>query len=337
MTIAFVQNKVGTEVSGGSSIVESFTSSVTANNLIIAAINIFGGDVGSVADNKGNTWHFASQIDDSGNSGGVTELWYTIATTGGSSFTVTYTPLSGVVFGFMDIAEFSGINTSSPLDVHVPRTQTMSGGETSLSSDASGTLAQASELVIVTVNFIDGVVDVTATTPTGFSDLGTHANGSTTINADTAYKIVNSTSTITATWPIDSTASSGDTTLSIIASFKAAATAYTLDATSKAYTWSVTAATLRCARKISAATKAYTWSVTAASLIAGRKIVAASKAYTWNATAITIKRTYVAALASRAYIWSATAATLVVTTATIAKNKMLKMGIGIANKLKMGI
>jgi hypothetical protein len=63
-------------------------------------------------------------------------------------------------------------------------------------------------------------------TPSDFLDLVTHARGSSTINCDSAYKIVASAASVTATWSIPA-ASGGDTGLSAIATFKAAAAADT--------------------------------------------------------------------------------------------------------------
>lgn len=102
--------------------------------------------VTSMTDDLGNTYHLATGSNGfSGSvfSGSAIEIWYAENVTGGAGFiTAVYTPGSGYGFNFMQVAEYTGVLSSSSFD-----TATNTSGF-SATPGVSITLATANELVI---------------------------------------------------------------------------------------------------------------------------------------------------------------------------------------------
>lgn len=97
----------------------SFPSAVTTGDLIIVAITQFKGAVSSVTDNQGNTYIQATSAQHANSSSDYVQLYYAKNVAGGAiTVTVTFSFLGGNV----GIYEYSGLNTTSPLDQVVSNT-----------------------------------------------------------------------------------------------------------------------------------------------------------------------------------------------------------------------
>src|SRR5438105_10235091 len=111
--------------------------------------------------------------------------------------TVTFAVSSGTADISCVVSEWSGVATSTPLDQFASHETTSS---TSPSSSATGTRAQADEVLLGAMNH-DGT-SRTITEGTGFSLLQEHEGGSADMPIGTEYWIVSATGTDAATWTI---------------------------------------------------------------------------------------------------------------------------------------
>lgn len=120
----------------------------TGNFVAVVAMpgNASHSTVTSMTDDLGNTYYLATGSDGFNSSvfsGAAMEIWYAENVTGGAGFiTVVYSAGSGYGFNFMQVAEYTGVLSSSSFD-----TATTANG-TSGTPGASVTLATAAELVI---------------------------------------------------------------------------------------------------------------------------------------------------------------------------------------------
>lgn len=168
--VARVQAFSGTNLAFASSVTTSSVT-VTAGNLIIctAEADVVAQDGITMTDSKGNTW--ARLVSRARAATFDLEVWYAIATVGGSSYTVTATDNGGGVDSLIICEEWSGTATVSVADQSAAADGT---GSTDLNSGASGVTSQANEIVIGA-----GVAsgDVTMTLGAGYSNL-TEVNSS---------------------------------------------------------------------------------------------------------------------------------------------------------------
>jgi hypothetical protein len=140
VAIAFVQNKDFNGSTGASSYTPAYNSNVTAGNLLVALIYPSGtNSVTSVTDSLSQTW---TQI--SGASGTTTDAAYIYyqKNTAGGACTLTIT-LGAASNCNPIIYEFSGLDTSAPLD----QSNTATGTSTSTTS-GTVTTTVANELLI---------------------------------------------------------------------------------------------------------------------------------------------------------------------------------------------
>ena len=138
MSWAFVQSR---------SVVASslvFNANVGAGNFLVAmTVTTSGSSVTTFSDNNGGTWVTDIDGQDAGD-GNTLSIGHS-ANHGAGSTTITASPSPGAA-AFIIIAEYSGIETSSPLDVSA--WQVVSGS--SYSSGNTAATAAANELVIGT-------------------------------------------------------------------------------------------------------------------------------------------------------------------------------------------
>lgn len=166
MAFSRVQVFSGTNTAFASTVTTSSVT-VTAGNLIIgiAEADTVAANGITFTDSKGNAWSRAKST-----SLAATfdlEIWYAIATVGGSGYTVTAADNGGGVDSLIICEEWSG-QAASPFDVAAGTTGTVS---TALDSGATGTTAQANELVIGA-----GAVSLTTLSAgAGYSNLNTVA------------------------------------------------------------------------------------------------------------------------------------------------------------------
>jgi hypothetical protein len=189
-SIAFVQVKAATPQTPSSSVAVTYPLAQTAGNLNIVAVgwNDTTSTVSSISDSKGNTYTLA--IGPTTGTGLRQSIYYAKNIAAGSN-TVTVTFNQAAIWVDVRVLEYSGLSTTSPLDV----TAGAAGTGTSASSGAATTTA-ANELI-----FGAGMTSTRFTAAgTGFT-----ARIITTTDADLAEdRIVSSTGSYTAAAPVTS-------------------------------------------------------------------------------------------------------------------------------------
>jgi hypothetical protein len=181
----FVQGNSDGPGSPDTTIAVPFSSNVTAGNLIIAVVwanNAFD-RVSGVADSQGNTYVRVEGLDNPLSKG--LYVYYVKNVTGGAN-TVTAT-LTTSEFAQMVILEYSGLDTTAPLDKHTSAT----GNGTTLDSGATATTTSANEMVF-------GACNLTASTT--FTATGAFAARAASPKLGTEDKRVTSTGTYNATF-----------------------------------------------------------------------------------------------------------------------------------------
>ncbi len=134
-----VTSKVATS---GSSMAITYPATQTAGNLNV--VEVMWGDttsaVSTVADNRGNTYALA--VGPTKVTGLTSAIYYAKNIAGGST-TVTVTFNQTAAYPNINILEYSGLNTSSPLDVFSAAT-----GSGTTANSGSATTTAASELIV---------------------------------------------------------------------------------------------------------------------------------------------------------------------------------------------
>lgn len=188
------------------------TANITANNFVGFWI-VTGQDVSvsSVSDGT-NSYTQATHITwDS--STFVADFWYKAGASAVSSSASLTATLSGTTSGGWGYAcaaaQASGVATSSPLDTNVNNTTS-----TSTPSVSTGTLAQANEIIFDW--FTQGLTSTSYTESSNFTNLFNLAPSR--FNLAVGYKIVSSTSSVTASPSWGSTPNAGQS--SAVTSFK---------------------------------------------------------------------------------------------------------------------
>lgn len=194
MSPTLVQSKSGT-ITSGTSLTITLTSATTAGNCLVVAVggtqsstnpSVTGVTIGGSADNfaKAKSVNVAGDAD--------AEAWVDPNCVGSqTSVVITFAAGSGTSQGCGAwVMEWSGL-ASAPTD----KTNSGTGGTSSWSSGASGTLTQASEVVIGCVmSFTSGGSLSTPTSP--WTELGTLTAG-TGNNFAAGYQIVSATTSLT--------------------------------------------------------------------------------------------------------------------------------------------
>lgn len=201
MAISLVQSNLALTNSGTLTQAVTFTSNTTSGNLIVVSTvkNVDAGGLGvitGITDSNGNTYQQAIAQNGNGVVVNSVEIWYAYNITGGTTPTVTVTwSLSNRPAA--TIREYSGIATTSPLDVTLGFTQVSQ--ITSWSMGPSSSTSQADELVIVAVGATGGSPSAGLwSLGSGFSNLQSQV-ASTTARQGVEDKIISSTGTQSAT------------------------------------------------------------------------------------------------------------------------------------------
>ncbi len=195
MAIAYVQSRL-TYFSGNSGSL-AFLSNVAANSLIVVILTHYleTGD-STLSDSQSNTYTQAAARVVSGDMS--IEYWYTIASSAGA-LTVTANPPGGTSSCSMAIHEFSGVTTSTPIDVQDSNT----GTSNAVSGGPVTTTVADTVLVAGMVSGAWGGAPGEVITPDGdYTQMQEYEDGDLYIPINTQYRIVSSTLTDTANWSL---------------------------------------------------------------------------------------------------------------------------------------
>jgi len=158
--IAFVQSKNNSPNNSSlATLSATFAAAQTAGDLNVVAIGWGSSTVGisSVTDSKGNTYTLAVGPTTMSGLAATTTIYYAknIAAAAAGANTVTVTFNSAVPFPDIRMAEYSGINTTSPLDVTAA-----ASGTSTLSDSGSATTTNANDLLVGSNWFVLGTTSV---------------------------------------------------------------------------------------------------------------------------------------------------------------------------------
>ena len=214
MAAAYVQSNSGT-VFSGTTIAVAYSSNVTAGGLLVCHIYANHG-ISSVADSRSQTYSASTNVTDGATYSLAT--FYFPNTTGGAC-TITCTFAGAVTYASMQVAEYSGVATSLPLDQTTSNNQTTPGTATDAITSGSVTTTTDGQLIVGwTTALTGGVGTVTA---------GTNYTARTNIFGDTVDedRVQTSAGSIAATF---TTTSATSNYITIISTFKAATASQSL-------------------------------------------------------------------------------------------------------------
>jgi hypothetical protein len=218
MAIALVQTTT-VNVSGATTATTAAIS-VSAGHLLIAdatASTANGADLAAspISDSQSQTWVNSTGKITSGVGANTQEQYVQSAAAGSTTFMIT---CASTAFGRITVAEFSG-QANPALDKTGGGFQTLAIGTNT--APASGTLAQAAEMVLVTVanRVVNGFVAYSNLAPASWLAASNVPDSSGVIGMLMAYTIVNSTASVQLSFD----ASFGDAGVSTLSSWKAAA------------------------------------------------------------------------------------------------------------------
>lgn len=206
--MAFGDQK-GTLTGNAGSITNPFSATgsvvVAVGDLIFALITERGANTTTAcADNLGNTYTAQNAGTLATNAAG--RAFYSRVTVAGTLTSVNFTTTASSDDVAAMAAVFEGNFTSPPIDAN-PANVTTAGSP--FSCPASGTLAQASELVVSWMACANGKTDILATSPSTLSLNTASGTGANTIGGAIARRVVSATTTITPQFTAVSGASSG--------------------------------------------------------------------------------------------------------------------------------
>ena len=140
---------------------------MTAGNLIVLGVSCYGYDISSVTDSLGNTYTLIDNVRDTPNdSPGAT--YYAKNITGGAC-TITVSMTGSNYYQRVIAVEYSGLDTTAPLDVHTAvNDTTVSTTTDSASSGSTGTTSAADSLVF---GYIGPTQAGSITAGTGFTSI----------------------------------------------------------------------------------------------------------------------------------------------------------------------
>ena len=212
MAIAFVQSLTAIGDPGtGTYTSAAFGSSTTSGNLIVVTVSDDGGianGITSVTDSKSNTY---VKVPNEFPGAATVSMWYAKNITGGASHTITVNYDDTITFASTCVAqEFSGIDTTAPLDVYASTAAT----STSPTSGATSSTTLADELVVGGLAFT--AATTTVTLGSGYTNLGTTHQTNAGVGMES--KIVSGTGAQTATFTLGASRSWS----CAVATFKAA-------------------------------------------------------------------------------------------------------------------
>lgn len=170
----------------GTSVAVAFGANVSANNLLLALLFGYANSnaSASVSDTRGNTWTRIGSIVTGGDGSLYLDAFYCIANGAGAD-TVTYNA-AGSSYMSLIIAEYSGIATTSPLDVAGSSTGSSTSPSTSI------TTTNANDLIIGWVTSMAGST-VTITSGSGYTMRQEYEDAATYMHAHLEDKSVSAT------------------------------------------------------------------------------------------------------------------------------------------------
>jgi len=196
--------------------VVSGSEPVAGNLLVLSAVTSGSRTISSIVDSRSNTYATADLAAFGTSCTGF--VAYSMLTTSlqvGDTITITW---SSTANSAVNISEWSGIATSSPLDQHTNNNSIGTNSVSTFSVGPTGTTAQADELVIAAFGYVGSN---SGTAGSGYTLLTRVQSTGTNRSVHAEYQIVAATGAQTATMDIN-VASSGGTGMAI-ATFKAAA------------------------------------------------------------------------------------------------------------------
>lgn len=217
MTIAIVGTATTGNATNGT--LSLSRPSVGTGNLLVLMLSYFQGSgtnsgaaPSNPTDTNGTVFAAQNTTASGSNAGAVwvgTSIWYvpnTVAGTHGVAFT-TADPTNNRLYG--SIIEFSGVNTSSPVDAQ--NSANASTAQTN-TTGTTGTLDGAFDLVVGGISITSGAGQTNIglnTTPSGYINIQNAQNTATSIGISHCYQILSSVTTpqdLTYTWTDSTTA-----------------------------------------------------------------------------------------------------------------------------------
>lgn len=218
--VAFVKASTQGSCGAASSCGSSFGSLPSSGNAVIVTTSCWNAsvdcNVSSVTDNQGNTYTQAVCLQqDTGVANNQACIYYAIPIgTPSGTFTVTANASASTYFEVIAV-EYSGVSTTSPVDV------TKSAKNTTGTSDtgASSSTTQANELAVCVSSVSANNSSLSYTTPTGYTRRGIQNNATTTIGFESSDKILSATDAQQCAWTHSTTSMDG--WAAVLATFKA--------------------------------------------------------------------------------------------------------------------
>lgn len=144
MAIAYVNSATGSADASSSTIATTAANHTTGNLLVAFVVwNHASNTLSSVSDTAGNTWTRITGTDALHGTADRCEMFYAKNITGNASNTVTATFSGGAAFRRIAVVQYSGVDTTAPLDQATKQTVT----DTSITSP-SFTTTSADEVII---------------------------------------------------------------------------------------------------------------------------------------------------------------------------------------------
>jgi hypothetical protein len=141
---AHVQSPTAATAFSGTSINLAYGSNVTAGNLLVCHVYANHG-ISSVADSLTQTFTAAVNLTD-GSTYSVATFYY--ANTAGGADTVTVTFAGAITYASLQCSEYSGVQTSSPLDQTTSNNQTDPGTGTDAVTSGNVTTTTDGQLIV---------------------------------------------------------------------------------------------------------------------------------------------------------------------------------------------
>lgn len=191
--ITFVDHAVASYTGASSGATTSAIDTTTADFLVIG-VSGYGASTWTVSDSAGNTWTAGTKYDATAQNPSI-QLYYCVNPNKSASHTFTLSGSS--VFGRINVAAFSGVAQSSPLDT---ATSTSGSGGSNTLSSGSVTPAADGALLISLLSVGGGNTFAYSGSP-AFTQLDAHTTvGGQDYSTGFAYYIQSTAASINSTW-----------------------------------------------------------------------------------------------------------------------------------------
>jgi len=271
----------------------------------------------TITDNLGNTYAFVNAGTDAGFVSG--RSFYSRVTVAGTLTTVNVPAVASGSSASIVVDVIAGPFKTSPLDANPANT---TDAVSPFTCPATGTLAQASEVVMAAISIATNTTPA-ATSPSTITGVVARDN----VSTAQSRRVVSATTSVTPEFTAGSSTDAVQTTASfkIVSGAEVAADAgsfavngtaatfkrtYKLTAETAAFAVSGTAASLEQGYEVPADAGSFAVSGTAASLRHGYKVIAEAGSFAFSGTAATFRRTYRLIAEAASFVVSGTAASL---------------------------